>query len=305
MRAPSPARAFFTAIRRGAPWDAAWFFAPMLRDRAAVWLTVPGASALLCREDTECLFSLPTAVNEAASGALVDAMLRAARDWGCERITGPVSPAAYDFCRGLRIEGFQTPFDHTRCPGLMEALGRRGFETGPVYDLFSLEWDEGVAQRQRRLADEVTRRFSLRSETFLGLGGDGAARAMAAISVHDGDMRLDARQARALFLSLGRALDRRLSQIVFRGEEPVACVLAVRKGRRLRVVTAQVVPSMRRMGVTAVLAAPFLDAMRPCGGLELGVISEDNLPSLACVRALGAVVTARYALLERSLKEFR
>ena len=304
MSAVTPLKAFAAAYRRGGPWDPGWFGAPMLRDRAARWVTVKRASALLCRAGADGLFSLPTADSEHASEALVGALLREAQALGCASVRGPVSPAVYDFCRGLRIEGEQTPFDYAVCPGLCGALERNGFQKGPLYDLFRLRPDEAVKERQRRVSREVTRRFFLRDESFSRLGDDVAARAMASVAARDPRLGAECDQTLTLLRSLGRTLDRKLSRVVFRGNDPAAYVLAARKAGTLRVATAQVIPSMRRMGLTAARAAPILD-LAGVNGMELGVIREDNLPSLACARALGAELSARYALFHRNIGDIR
>ena len=267
----------------------------LMKTRGAQWLFVPGAAALLCPMGEKCLFSLPVSASEEASDRLVSEMVRTAKKRGFKLLQGPVSPEVCDFNRGLRIRGDGTsPYDEPACPGLCGALISRDFEQEKVYDLYTVKADSRMLKAQRRVAEEAARRFSLRGVSFADLGHRAAVRAMARVTRWEPDMALTDAQASGLMASLGRALDGRLSQAVFHGDEPVAYLLVTAKGGVRRAVTAQVAPTFQRRGVTAMLAVPVIEALDG-EDMEIGVIAGDNLPSLTCVRALGARCAASYA----------
>ena len=107
---------------------------------------------------------------------VVDALFKAAEDWGRERgmtrIVGPMGFSDMDH-EGMLVEGFDqlgtiaTIYNHPYYPEHME---RMGFRKEVDWVEFRITVPEEVPEKHKRIADIVARKFNLRIPTFKNIG---------------------------------------------------------------------------------------------------------------------------------------
>ena len=269
---------------------------PLLTAERHMWVRVQGGGTLMALRGREAFFAMPFAGGAGSADALVRAMCRTAAWWGAARLSGPASPRLFDLNGGLRLDGgARGPFDDPPCPQLAAALLRAGFMRGTVSDLYEVRPGERVLRDYSRAARYVSARYGLSVKSARHLGDRAACEAVARVSLTDERMAMAERGAAEMLIDLGSGWDRNLTQIAFSADSrPIGYLLALRRGTRVRVASAQVDPAWRGRAVTALMGDRVLRALDGAP-FELGVIARDNAPSCRCALALGGSVAASYA----------